>query len=99
MESQSPLDDEHTVIFSAKRAKWRSLMRRVREVGPGGVGLLIEAFVLLAMAKAALACVPVAKVIGWKQRELRRERASNAESLRKIRHAVLVAARYSPVEF
>ncbi len=79
--------------------KWRSLLRRLREVGPGGVALLIEAFGLLVAAKLALACIPVAKVIGWKQREISRERAANSEWLRRVRHAVLVVARYSPVEF
>jgi hypothetical protein len=93
--------------------KARSLLRRVREVGPGGVALLVEAFVLLLAAKAALAWVPVAKIIGWKQRKLRfasatwdasspdtrSDRAADAEWVRRVRHAVLVVARYSPVEF
>jgi hypothetical protein len=71
----------------------------VREVGPRGVLRLAEALGWLTMAKAALAWVPVAKVIGWKQRGMRRKRAVDAESLRKVRHAVLVVARYSPVSF
>ena len=77
----------------------RSLLRRVLEIGPSGVTLLIETFGLLLLSKVALACVPVAKVIGWKQRKLRRQQATDAEWMRRVRHAVLVVARYSPVEF
>ena len=74
-------------------------MRRVREVGPRGVARLVEALGWLVVAKAALAWVPVAKVIGWKRREVRSQRAADAGILRDVRHAVLVAARYSPIEF
>ena len=74
-------------------------MRRVREVGPRGVARLVEALGWLMVAKAALAWVPVAKVIGWKQRKIRRERVADGSTLRGVRHAVLVVARYSPVEF
>jgi hypothetical protein len=74
-------------------------MRRMREVGPRGVARLTEALGWLVVAKAALAWIPVAKVIGWKRRELRRERLADAATLRRVRHAVLVVARYSPVRF
>ena len=84
-------------VNSAKKA--RSLLRRMREVGPRGVARLMEALGWLVVAKAALAWIPVAKVIGWKRRELRRERVADAASLRRVRHAVLVVARYSPVRF
>jgi hypothetical protein len=79
--------------------KARSLMRRVREVGVRGVARLVEALGWLAVAKAALAWVPVARVIGWKQRGIKSERAADVTTLREVRHAVLVMARYSPVEF
>jgi len=79
--------------------KARSLMRRVGEVGLRGVARFVEALGWLLVAKAALAWIPVAKVIGWKQRELREERPADADSLRMVRHAVLVVARYSPVKF
>ena len=49
------------------------------------------------MAKAALAWIPVAKVVGWKQRGLPAEVAADASTVREVRHAVLVVARYSPV--
>lgn len=84
-------------VSSAK--KLRSLVRRVREVGPRGVARLMEALGWLVVAKAALAWVPVARVIGWKQRGIRRERAMDVSRLREVRHAVLVVARYSPVSF
>lgn len=80
-----------------RRAK--SLLRRVREVGPGGAASLAEALVWLAVAKMALAWVPVARIIGWKQRPLERERIADAGALREVRDAVLVVARYSPVSF
>lgn len=82
--------------------KWwevKSLLRRVREVGPGGLASLLEAFGWLAVAKMALAWIPVAKVIGWKRRELERSPVADAHMLREVRHAVLVVARYSPVSF
>ena len=82
--------------------KWRkanSLLRRFREVGPGGLASLLEAFGWLAVAKVALAWVPVAKVIGWKQRELAQNRAADPSVLREVRHAVLVVARYAPFGF
>jgi hypothetical protein len=98
MESQLPLDEEDRVRVDRWR-KARSLLRRIREVGPGGVALLVMTFGLLTAAKAALAWMPVAKVIGWKQRGIRQERAADADWVRRVRHAVLVVARYSPVEF
>jgi Transglutaminase-like superfamily len=84
-------------VNSAKKA--RSLLRRMREVGPRGVARLVEALGWLVAAKAALAWVPVAKVIGWKRRGIRRESPADGATLRKVRHAVLVVARYSPVRF
>jgi len=84
-------------VSSAKRV--RSLLRRVGEVGPRGIARLVEALGWLVAAKAALAWVPVAKVIGWKRRGLRRESVADPESLRNVRHAVLVMARYSPGSF
>jgi hypothetical protein len=48
-------------------------------------------------AKAALTWVPVARVIGWKKRALQQERVADAATLKDVRHAVLVVARYSPV--
>ena len=85
--------------LGAAVVKVRSLMRRVREVGPSGVARLVEAFCWLTLAKAALAWIPVAKVIGWKQRKLKWEQAADAGTLRDVQHAVLVVARYSPVSF
>lgn len=82
--------------------KWRkakSLARRLREVGARGLAPLFEAFVWLAVAKLALASIPIAKVIGWKQRKLHAERPADPGTLRVVRHAVLVIARYSPVSF
>ena len=75
------------------------MLRRVRAVGPRGVARLAEALSWLVVAKAALAWIPVAKVIAWKQRRLRQERAVDAAALRRVRHAVLAVARYSPVRF
>lgn len=79
--------------------KARSLLRRVMEVGPRGVSRLLEALCWLTIAKAALAWIPVAKVIGWKGRKLQQERMAGAGTLRDVRHAVLVVARYSPLSF
>lgn len=77
--------------------KLRSLARRVAEVGPSGLARLGEAFFWMLAAKAALAWVPVARVIGWKKRRLEVERVADGSTLQHVRHAVLVAARYSPV--
>lgn len=83
--------------FVSEWKKLRSLMRRVAEVGPRGVLRLVEAFFWMVVAKVVLAWVPVAKVIGWKQRGLERERVADAMTLKDVRHAVLVVARYAPV--
>jgi hypothetical protein len=83
-------------------SKWwktKSQLRRLQEVGPRGVARLAEAFGWLAIAKLALAWIPVAKVIGWKQRRLEREVVADASTLKEVRHAVLVVARYSPLSF
>ena len=74
-------------------------MRRVREVGPRGVLLLVEVLGWLVLAKAGLACLPVAWIIGWKQRELRRELPADGSTLQEVRGAVLVVARYWPAGF
>jgi len=73
------------------------LARRVAEVGPRGIARLGEALFWMLGAKAALAWVPVAKVIGWKKRGLERVRPADASTLKDVRHAVLVVARYAPV--
>jgi hypothetical protein len=81
----------------------QSLVRRGREIGPGGIWLLARTFWLLLAAKLALRWVAVTRVIAWKQRPLRSERELPAALLRaereRVRHAVLVVARYSPVRF
>jgi len=78
----------------------RSLWRRGREVGPAGVWLLIRAFFLMLTARIALRSIPVKKIIAWKQRPLhRREDAKPTERCGQVRWAVLVAARYSPIDF
>jgi len=83
----------------SKFRKARSLLRRVAEVGPGGVVLLVETFGRLLVAKVALRFIPIAKVIGWKQRDMNRTAPIDTDWVRRVRHAVLVVARYSPVEF
>jgi len=80
-----------------KGTKLRSLARRVAAVGPRGIARLGEAFFWMLGAKAALTWVPVARVIGWKKRALQQERVADAATLKDVRHAVLVVARYSPV--
>ena len=80
-----------------KGTKVRSLARRVADVGPRGLARLGEAFFWMLLAKAALAWVPVAKVIEWKKQGLLREREVDASTLKDVRQAVLVVARYSPV--
>jgi hypothetical protein len=78
----------------------RSLRRRVREVGPAGVWLLIKAFLLMLAARIALRSIPVKKIIAWKQRASRRpEDAKPTERCAQVCWAVLVAARYSPIDF
>jgi hypothetical protein len=84
---------------SVSARKLRSLRRRLREVGPSGWLLLARAFCLLLAAKCALRLLPVRHVIAWKQRAVRSPQAAQECDLRRIRHAVLVAARYSPIRF
>jgi len=80
--------------------KMRSLRRRVREVGPAGVWLLVKAFFLMLIARIALRSIPVKRIIAWKQRPLRGfECAQPALRCAQVRWAVLVAARYSPIDF
>ena len=88
------------VPMRAGRArKLRSLSRRMREVGPAGWLLLFKTFCLLLAAKLALRLLPVKKIIGWKQRAVRRRSDATEEELLRVRHAVLVVARYSPLRF
>jgi len=84
---------------SGRARKLRSLSRRLREIGPSGWLLLFKAFCLLLAAKAALRWLPVKKVIGWKQRPLKRHGDSSEDEMLRVRHAVLVVARYSPLRF
>ena len=70
----------------------------MREVPAGRLGLLVHAFVLLLGAKIALAVLPVKRVIGWKRRQVRGAGTGTEAERRTVRWAVLVAARYSPVE-
>ncbi len=79
----------------------RSLVRRVREVGLGQVLLILEASCWLVAARVALRVVPVARILRWQQRPVRAQLdgAGVGELARRVRHAVLVAARYAPVEF
>ncbi len=79
--------------------KARSLMRRMREVGWGGMTLLARTFCLLLAAKIALKVLPVRRVIAWKQRPVGQPAQVDAGKLRRVRHAVLVVARYSPLRF
>jgi Transglutaminase-like superfamily len=79
--------------------KLRSLSRRLREVGPAGWLLLFKTFCFLLAAKVALRWLPMKKIIGWKQRPLKRRGESSEEELLRVRHAVLVVARYSPLRF
>ncbi len=81
----------------------RSLLRRARELGPGGLWLLGRTFGLLLAAKIALHLLPVQRVIAWKQRPPAPRAEANPAlvraALRRVRHAVLVVARYSPIPF
>jgi len=86
-------------LRSGSVRKLRSLARRLREVGPSGWLLLARTFCLLLAAKCALRVLPVRRVIAWKRRAIRRPRAAREPDLRRIRHAVLVTARYSPIRF
>jgi hypothetical protein len=80
----------------------RSLVRRARELGPLGLALLGWTFCLLAAAKLALKSVPVSRIVAWKQRPIRRVQTDATvirEQCRRVRHAILVVSRYSPVQF
>lgn len=80
--------------------KTRSLSRRLREVDPRHLGLLLRTFFLLLTAKIALHFVPVSRIIGWKTRPLRHPAPRiSAQERTLVRWAVLVVARYSPVQF
>ncbi len=85
---------------SAER-KARSLARRVREVGLNQVLLIAKALCWLMAARVALRVVPVAKILSWQQRPVRARalRISVGSLRRRVRHAVLIAARYAPMEF
>ncbi len=86
-------------------AGWRtrSLLRRTREVGARNLFLLARAFFLLLGAKLALKYIPVRKVIAWKQRPPAAHHAfppaEAHQRNRTVRWAVLVVARYSPIDF
>src|ERR1700674_1891534 len=75
------------------------LARRLHQVGPSGWALLLQTFCLLLAAKSALRFLAVRKVIAWTRRPTPDPRAVTPADLRRIRHAVLVVARYSPVRF
>ncbi len=81
--------------------RMRSPLRRAREVGPGGMRLLIRTFWFLLWAKVALRSMPMKKIVAWKQRALvhPRDGAMVVEQCARVRWAVLVVARYSPVAF
>ena len=74
------------------------MLRRTRQVGLAGVALLGKTWWLLLAARLALRWVPVKKIVAWKQRPLV-AKAHAADAAGRVRWAVLVAARYSPVEF
>lgn len=81
----------------------RSLLRRSREVDAGSMTLLVRTFLLLLGAKLALQWLPVRKVIAWKQREpatvVSLPAAARWDWIRRVRWAVLVVSRYSPIAF
>ena len=76
----------------------RSLARRAREVGPRQLLRIVEALGWLIVARVALRVVPVARILRWQQRPVR-ARLAGAGELARVRHAVLIAARYAPIEF
>ncbi len=84
----------------------RSLARRVREVGPGQLVRIAEAFYWLVVARVALRVMPVATILRWQQRPVQ-ARVVQAWSVqmdawelrRRVRHAVLIAVKYAPMEF
>ena len=67
------------------------------------MGLLVKTFLLLLAARVALRCVPVRRIIAWKQRPVTPDVKLNpmreSEQRQLVRWAVLVAVRYSPLEF
>lgn len=81
----------------------QSLLRRLREVGPAQVLLIAEAICWLTAARIALRVIPVARILQWQQKPVktrpRRTEAETKELGQRVRHAVLVAARYAPAEF
>jgi hypothetical protein len=90
-------------MFNRRIRRARSLLRRAREIGPGGRTLLLKTFCLLLSAKIALASIPVKKIIAFKQRPMKPRPEPPAALLRdqrdRVRHAVLTIARYSPLSF
>ena len=88
-----------TPVTHMVKGRWRSLLRRSREVGAGGLTLMAQAFWLMLAAKTALRTMPVSRIIAWKQRPLGVQARANPEYCRRVRNAVLVVARYSPVRF
>ena len=81
----------------------QSLSRRVRQVGLRHVLLIGEALCWLVVARVALRIVPVARILRWQQRPMKRRTsrtdAGTQELGQRVRHAVLVAVRYSPASF
>ena len=81
----------------------RSLACRMREVGVAQVLLIGKALCWLVAARLALRVVPVARILRWQQRPVgrgaHRTDAEAQELGRRVRHAVLVAVRYAPVNF
>ncbi len=79
----------------------RSLTRRAREVGLRQLLLIGEALCWLTAARVALRTVPVARILRWQQRPVKGRQAGvgAGEWRQRVRHAVLVAVRYAPVEF
>ena len=90
-------------MLSLRIRRARSLLRRAREVGREGRTLLLKTFWLLLSARIALAFIPVQKIVAFKQRPLPEKSMPSAAVLRdqrdRVRHTVLVVARYSPVAF
>ena len=83
-------------------SRWRDggdlarLLRRLTEVPPGKLWLLLRALVWLLVAKIALASLPVKRVIEWRGMP---RRPGNPAQIKDVRWAVLVVARWSPVRF
>ena len=85
------------------RRRWgrlASLLRRLREVPAAQLWLLVKTFFLLLGARYALATMPVKRVLELRRCRLSGLRYGVEEELRqRVRWAVLVVARYSPVQF